>query len=208
MVERVECPVCHNLVGKRHGRLVKHQPCDDVQYGTPPTDPYDRAMRHTRRCRGHLLWTGYLVNGVPMLQVRKPDTQRTPTGGGRTSVSIRRIVWTRHHGEPPAGAMVVASCGWQRCIALEHLATLGEATLPRLEEARRRREQRERLWAERRAAIAADYNAGVLLVVIKAKYGVEATAIYKAVRAAGGEPNRGGGRYDRSRGRTEDHASV
>jgi hypothetical protein len=198
VADRVECPVCHNKVGRRYGRLVKHTPCDDVRYGNAASDPYDRAMGLAQRKGTHLIWTGYLMHGAPTLQVRQPGRSRTPTGGGRTSLTVRRIVWRKHHGEPPPGAMVVVTCREPLCIAPAHLTTKGRAAAPVREARRQRRAELEEARNRRDAAIAADYAAGVLLRTIKAHYRVDATMIYRAVRKHGGTADRGGGRYVRA----------
>jgi hypothetical protein len=73
----------------------------------------ERAARHVPApdAGGHQVWTSQITGReTPVLKL------------AHTSLSARRLLWEAAHGTPPPeGKFVTASCGVDRCVAVEHL---------------------------------------------------------------------------------------
>ena len=61
------------------------------------------------QCR---LWTGYMVNGSPLINVNGAGT------------SVRRLVWREKHGPIAPNLLAHAQCGNPACVAAEHIVLM------------------------------------------------------------------------------------
>lgn len=99
---------------------------------------YERIDTHIERRDGHWIWTGYIQNGHPIINM---------LGGSRSRRSVARLLYEKALGQPLAKRRLANQCGVRLCVNPTHYGRVLDIEwqiyneyLPRLEAIRAARE--------------------------------------------------------------------